>query len=125
MSKDYAEINTLMELYFEGLYQADSAMLRRVFHPNLAYVCATKGDPLYLDLETYMARIDKRVAPAQSADPRDETVLDISIGTPEMAKVTARMMLMGRSYLDFLTLLKTDQGWRVISKIFAYEPLKG
>ncbi|MDZ4096052.1 MAG: nuclear transport factor 2 family protein, partial [Paracoccaceae bacterium] len=53
---DHAEVVALMETYFEGLHRADSAMLRRVFHPRLAYVCATEGDELYLDLDTYMAR---------------------------------------------------------------------
>lgn len=63
--EDHGAISRLMESYFDGLYHADSTILRGVFHPHLAYVCATEGDELYLDLETYMARVDKREPPAR------------------------------------------------------------
>ncbi|RIV80627.1 nuclear transport factor 2 family protein [Aurantiacibacter xanthus] len=121
---DYAEISTLMQRYFEGLHQADSAMLRKVFHPQLAYACATEGDPLYLDLDSYMARIDAREPPAKRGDPRDEAVLEIAFGSDRLARVTARMSMMGRGYLDFLTLVPHEGEWRIVTKVFTYLPRK-
>lgn len=121
---DHLRITTLMETYFEGLYQADSVMLRRVFHPHLAYICATEGDELYLDLETYMARIDGREPPARRGDPRDEAILEIAVGSPRLARVTARMSMMGRRYLDYLTLVPHDGDWRIVTKAFTYLPRK-
>lgn len=119
---DHAEVAGLMETYFEGLYQADSTMLRRVFHPNLAYACATEGDALYLDLETYMTRIDGRQPPAERGDPRDEALFEIAFGSPRIARVTARMSMMGRNYLDFLTLIRHDDEWRIVTKVFTWIP---
>jgi len=119
---DHVEILDLMQTYFEGLHQADSTILRRVFHPNLGYVCATEGDELYLDLETYMARIDGREPPAKRGDPRDEAVLEVAVDNPRLARVTARMSMMGRTYLDLLTLVRHGEDWRIVAKIFAYVP---
>lgn len=122
MSKDYAEITALMSHYFDGLYHADSQVLRRVFHPNLAYICATEGDELYLDLDSYMARIDTREAPAKRREVRKEQVLSITVGNPRLAHVTARMEMMGRAYLDELTLIRLGSDWRVATKVFTYLP---
>ena len=119
---EHHRIAELMEVYFEGLHQADSRMLRRVCHPQLAYVCATEGDELYLDLETYMTRIDGREPPVRRGDPRDEAILEIAFGSPRLARVTARMSMMGRSYLDYLTLVPHDGAWRIVTKAFTYLP---
>ncbi|WP_420005996.1 nuclear transport factor 2 family protein [Arenibacterium sp. LLYu02] len=116
------QIVKLMETYFEGLHQADSALLRQVFHPRLAYVCATEAEELYLDLETYMARVDARVPPAQRGDPRDEHILDIRFGSPRIAWVTAKMSMMGRSYLDHMTLVPHEGALRIVTKVFTYVP---
>lgn len=119
---DFKDVSTLMQDYFDGLYQADSQVLRGVFHPNLAYVCATKDDPLYLDLEQYMERIDAREAPAKRGDVRHEEVLSIAFVTPRLAHVTCRMALMGRDYVDHLTLVPHLGAWRIVTKVFAYQP---
>ncbi|WP_151718706.1 nuclear transport factor 2 family protein [Gemmobacter serpentinus] len=121
---DHAAVTALMQSYFEGLHRADSVILRGVFHPQLAYVCATEGDPLYLDLKTYMARIDAREPPVNRGDPRDEAVLEIAFGSDRIARVTARMSMMGRDYLDFLTLVPHEGEWRIVTKVFTYIPRK-
>ena len=122
--KEHRQVLRLMEVYFEGLYLADSAMLRTIFHPKLSYICATQGDEMYLDLETYLARIDNRVPPAQRGDPRDESVLEIAFGSDRIARITARMSMLGRDYLDFLTLVRDGADWRIVTKAFAYVPRK-
>lgn len=118
---DYDEISHLMTRYFDGLYQADSHLLRSVFHPKLSYVCATEGDELHLDLETYLARVDRRDPPARRGEVRSDEVLEIAIGSARTARVTARMSMMGRRYLDYLTLVRDSGAWRIVTKVFTYE----
>ncbi|MGH1447755.1 MAG: nuclear transport factor 2 family protein [Cognatishimia sp.] len=117
-------ISAQMEVYFDALYHADSARLRTVFHPKLAYVCATEGDELYLDLETYMARVDQRIPAAQNGEARADRVLEISQGGDRLAHVKAQMTLMGRDYLDYLTFVRHDGGWRLVAKVFSYIPME-
>lgn len=120
----YSQVGELMETYFEGLYQADSALLRRVFHARLAYVCATEDDELYLDLDTYLARVDGRVPPAKRGDARAEEILEIAFAGDRLARVSARMTMMGRVYHDMLTLIRDGAEWRVVAKVFSYIPGK-
>ncbi|MEX0302236.1 MAG: nuclear transport factor 2 family protein [Leisingera sp.] len=120
----HKQVGELMEVYFEGLHQADSTMLRKVFHPQLAYVCATEGDELYLDLETYMARVDGREPPAKRDDPREEEILEIAFASGRLARVSARMTMMGRDFHDFLTLVRHGSEWRIVAKVFSYVPRK-
>ena len=121
-SDDFKRVTALMEAYFDGLYHADSTRLRTVFHPNLAYICATEGDELYLDLDSYMARVDKRVPPAQKGEKRKDVIHEISFASPRLAHVKARMTLMERDYIDYLTLTRLGDEWRVITKVFTYVP---
>ncbi|CAM3919395.1 nuclear transport factor 2 family protein [Phaeobacter inhibens] len=121
---DHKEVGKLMETYFEGLHQADSAMLRDVFHPQLAYVCATEGDELYLDLETYMARVDGREPPARRGEQREEEVLEVAFASDRLACVSARMTMMGRDFHDLLTLVRHGAEWRIVAKVFSYVPGK-
>lgn len=120
----HKQVGELMEAYFEGLHQANSAMLRGVFHPQLAYICATEGDELYLDLETYMNRVDGREPPAKRGDPREEEILEIAFVSDRLARVSARMTMMGRDFHDLLTLVRQGAEWRIVAKVFSYVPRK-
>lgn len=122
---DHDEIQGLMEQYFEGLYQSDSKILRDVFHSDLTYVNGTVGTYEHMDLEAYMARIDARTPPASRGDPREEVVERITLKGDRIGVIEARMTMMGRNYHDLLTLIHTDDGWRVLTKIFSFVERKG
>ena len=112
------EIDTLMQRYFDGLYHSDSAVLRTVFHKNLSYVNAISSDHEFLGLEAYMDRIDARTSPASRNDPREETVERITLKFGKISLVEARMVMLGKDYQDLLTIIHTDDGWRVLTKVF-------
>ncbi|MGX9355791.1 nuclear transport factor 2 family protein [Roseobacteraceae bacterium S113] len=116
----HADIEGLMELYFEGLYQSDSKILRKVFHEDLVYVNGTAGNYEHMDLEAYMARIDARTAPASRGDVRHEVVERVMLKGGRIGVVEARMTMLGRNYQDLLTLIHTDHGWRVLTKVFSF-----
>ena len=117
---DQQEIEALMARYFDGLYQSDSEVLRTVFHPELAYVNATVGNHEFLDLEAYMKRIDARTPPASRKDPRAEVIEKITVKGDEIGIVEARMTMLGRDYQDLLTIIRSADGWRVLTKVFTH-----
>ncbi|MDU8943555.1 nuclear transport factor 2 family protein [Ovoidimarina sediminis] len=114
------EIQDLMDRYFDGIYHSDSAVLRTVFHTDLAYVNGTEGSYENMGLEPYMARIDARTATASRGDLRDEVIERIAFKGNRIGIVEARMTMMGRNYQDLLTILNTDDGWRVLTKVFSF-----
>ena len=120
-----AEVRDLMKLYFDGLYYSNSDVLRTVFHSDLAYVNGTAGTYEHMGFEDYMARIDARTPPASRRDPREEVVERIEFKGDRIGIVEARMTMMGRNYQDLLTIINTDDGWRVLTKIFSFVERKG
>ena len=117
---DQLDIDGLMTRYFDGLYHSDSAVLRTVFHPELSYVNATVGNHEFLGLEAYMERIDGRTPPASRNDPREEMIEKVTLKGGQIGIVEARMTMLGRDYQDLLTLIRTDEGWRVLTKVFTH-----
>ncbi len=116
----FDEVVALMRAYFEGLFRADSALLAEVFHGEARYVNATPGDEMNHDMPTYFGIVDRRTPPAELGDPRDDRIVSITFGGDAIAFVVARMTMMGRDYLDYLTLTRTDGRWRIIAKVFVY-----
>ncbi|MEM7091288.1 MAG: nuclear transport factor 2 family protein [Pseudomonadota bacterium] len=125
MHHNQPEIQNLMSRYFDGLYHSDSTTLRTVFHADLAYVNATPGNYEFLGLDAYMARIDARTPPASRNDPRAETIERIALKGDRIGIVEARMTMMGRDYQDLLTVINTDEGWQVLTKVFSFVAEKG
>lgn len=122
---DEAEIRGLMKRYFDGLYRSDSTILRTVFHTNLSYVNAAPGHDEFMGLADYMTRIDTRQPPASRDDPRDEEIERIALKGERIGIVEARMTMMGRNYQDLLTVIRADEGWRVLTKVFSFVPREG
>lgn len=117
---DEAEVRELMQLFFDGLYQSSSDILRTVFHPDLACVNGTAGTYERMGFEDYMARIDARTPPASRGDARKEVIERLAFKGERIGIVEARMTMMGRNYQDLLTIINTDEGWRVLSKVFSF-----
>ena len=117
--QNFAAIVRAMEIYFDGLYQADSKTLANVFHPDAWYVNALEGDYMNRSMLEYYTVVGGRVLPAQTGDERDDQILSIKFGVNRMAFVEAEMTMSGRVYLDYLTLIFDDGEWRIIAKIFS------
>ena len=117
---DRIEINALMSRYFDGLYHSDSDVLRTVFHPELAYVNATIGNHEFMGLDAYMKRIDARTPPASRGDAREEVIEEVTLKGGEIGVIEARMTMLGRNYSDLLTIIRSQDGWRVLTKVFTH-----
>jgi hypothetical protein len=117
---EHPKINDLLGQYFDGLYHSNSRTLRTVFHPDLSYINATAGNYESLDLEAYMVRIDARTSPASRNDPREEVIERIELKGARIGIVEARLTMLGRNYQDLLTVINTDESWKVLTKVFSF-----
>ncbi|MGE5452059.1 MAG: nuclear transport factor 2 family protein [Acidobacteriota bacterium] len=123
---ELALIEALMARYFDGLYHGDASALAEVLHPQAIYATASGGTLLKLDLEAYLNRVRQRPSPASQGHLRTDQIVSIEWAGPVTAFVRAQCSIPGRSFIDFLTLVKTDQRWHIISKVFdfAEEPFR-
>jgi hypothetical protein len=114
-------VSALLHEYFDGLYFSDTQRLRRVFHAQALYACATDGTPLILGLEEYFARVDQRPAPASRADTRTDRILSIEFVGPVTALARVQCSIRPKHFTDLLTLIHAGGRWQIVAKVFHYE----
>lgn len=118
--RELALIKALMGRYFDGLYHGDVAMLTETFHPQAIYATASGGSLLRLNLDDYLQRVRQRLSPASQNHQRTDKIVSIDRAGPVTALVRAQCSIPGRAFIDLLTLVKVDQRWQIISKVFDF-----
>lgn len=121
MAEAFAAVSSQVALLMEGLYQCDTHMLEKVFHPLAHYVCATTGTLTFLSVQEYLDVVAAREAPATRNEPRNLELLGLHFAGPATALVQLKSTLGGKHFTDFLTFVMLDGQWRVISKVFHFE----
>lgn len=119
-----AALRAVLQRYFDGLYQADSGILRSVFHPDASYVCATDDPLVQLTMDEYFRVVDARVAPAATHQLRRDRIVSIEMAGPNAAAARVHCAIDPKYFTDLLTLIRVDDRWQIISKVFHYEPLE-
>jgi hypothetical protein len=71
--------------------------------------------------DAWLERVRTRQSPAALGLPRHDAILTIDMSGPETAFVKVACAIPPRFFTDYLTCLKTAEGWRVVSKSFRTE----
>jgi hypothetical protein len=116
----FTEVSAVLGEYFDGLHHSDTARLRRVFHPQARYHCATDGQLLTLDMAQYFPIVDARPSPASQGHARTDRILGIEFAGPVTAFAKLECSIPPKHFTDFLTLVKLDGRWQIVAKVFHY-----
>lgn len=120
-ARDYSGVAGVLATYFDGLYHSDTRRLAQVFHPRAQYVCVTDGTLLYRDMAEYFPIVDARPSPASRGEVRRDEIVSIDFAGPVTARAVVLCAIGPRQFTDFLTLIRLDGRWQVISKVFHYQ----
>ena len=120
----YQEIVEVLGEYFDGLYFSDVKRLASAFHPQAQYVCVTDGNLLYRTMAEYFPIVEARPSPASRNEPRLDEIESISFAGPVTATARLHCAIGEKFFTDFITLIKLDGHWKIISKVFHYDLLK-
>lgn len=118
MDHDYPAVIDLMKRYYDGLYRCRKDILANVFHPQARYITASGEDVLNLDMETYFSIIDKRKSPESNGELHAYDIESIEFAGPVTAFARMRCFMLSKDYTDFLSLIRVDGKWVIISKVF-------
>ncbi len=121
MDNSYAAIVQVMSEYFDGLHHSDSNRLSRVFHPQAHYVCPTEDALVYRTMSEYFPIVDARESPASRGEPRHDRIVSIEFSGPALAFVRAECSIGPKFFTDFLTFIRTNDQWQIISKVFHFD----
>lgn len=121
MQDSYQDIVDVLSTYFDGLYHSDTDRLRRVFHPRAHYVCATEGTLLYRTMDEYFPIVDQRPSPASRSEARADSIVSIEFAGPVTAVAKVNCAIGPKYFTDLLTLIRIDDRWQIISKVFHFD----
>lgn len=119
MTNDYSEIVAMLGKYFDLLYKGDTGLINQVFLPNAIVCSIVDGKVSSADMDQFHERIALRQSPESRNEARKDRILSIDISGPTTALAKVDLLILpGGLYTDYLSLLKSDNTWRIISKVF-------
>lgn len=117
-----AEIEGTIRLYLDGLYEGDAGKLASAFHPCAAlHSLAPDGSVTVLPREQWLEAVKSRPSPASRGLERHDRILAVDLAGDDLACVKLNCAIPPRFFTDFLLLIRTGEGWRIVQKAFRTE----
>ncbi len=114
VNQDIDLITATVQDYFDGLHHADVNKLRQIFHAD----ACLQAPGLRRSLSEWLKLVAQREVPAAQGVQFLYRIVSIDlIGDQAMVKLVCP--LLGRTYIDFLGLLKEDASWKIVNKMYA------
>ncbi len=110
------EIETVCNYYLEGGTNGDSVMFSKAFYPGGQMNYMNKDTLVTVALKDFMARA-RNNGQKQNRQSRIENIQ--VFGNAAVAKLTIEYPTF--YFHDIMSLLKTKEGWKIVSKIFYRE----
>jgi hypothetical protein len=108
------EIEATVRDYFEGWYDADVDRMRRALHPALAKRSLHEGDVRSTTRDRMVELTEAGEGRSDGADRTLEiSVLDVH---GDIATVVVRSAV----YREYVHLVRTDDGWRIVNALWAF-----
>ena len=117
---EYLAIVAVLKKYYDALYCCDTELLSQVFHASAQYFTAASGELLHLDMNTYFPIVEQRISPQSSGEPYGYLIDSIEFVGDVTAIARMRSSLFSKNFIDLLALIKIDDQWQIISKVFHY-----
>jgi len=115
---DIAAIEAVLHTYLDGLYEGDTAKLGAAFHPCAHLYSEKDGVVQDLPREEWFAWVNSRENPKAKGLAREDRILTIDQSGPVTALAKVACQIPPRYFTDYLMLLKTAEGWKIVSKSF-------
>ncbi len=107
-----------VEIYFDGLYRSDSALLRGIFHPSAMIIgYGSDGELKTMTLNDFLGFVDTVPSPQAAGIDFDMSVLSLD-QSGKAAALKVHDYYLGRDFIDYLHLAETDSGWKITAKAF-------
>ncbi len=116
-----AEIDAVLQRYFDALYESDADKLGGVMHPQAIYATPDEQPLLLLTMDEYLPRVTARESPMARGEPRRDVIEAVDLAGRNTAVARVRCSIANRDFVDFLSLVRERREWRIIAKVFHFE----
>ncbi|WP_431305510.1 nuclear transport factor 2 family protein [Sediminicoccus sp. BL-A-41-H5] len=114
-------IEAVVQTYLDGLYEGDGAKISAAFHTVAHLYNVVDGKVVDLPRADWLTMIAGRPSPASRSLAREDRILAIDMAGEDAACVKVNCCIPPRYFTDYLLLLKTAEGWKIVSKSFHTE----
>jgi len=116
---DTGAIAAVAEAYLRGVYEGDTATLAALFAPEAQVYGDIDGQPYFKTSAAYLEGVAGRASPQSLGEPYRMRVLSVDrMGS--IANVRLHSPMLGFNYHLYLTLRRSEGGWRIVNKTFAH-----
>jgi len=118
MAGDIEAVEKVVRTYLDGLYEGDTGKLAQAFHEVSHLYSVSDGGVADVPREKWFEFVKGRASPQSKGLQRTDRIVSVDFSGPETAFVKVECSIHPRYFTDYLTLLKLNGGWRVVSKTY-------
>lgn len=120
-AQEVRKVTAVIDQYFDALYYGDPEAFEQIMHPTVRLHCATDDKWVCMDLPEYLQLVKERPSPASRNDDRYDQILSIELPSPTTAHVRVKDAYLPKRFIDELTLIKINDRWWIVSKVWHYD----
>tara|TARA_B100000427_G_scaffold264921_1_gene230069 strand:- start:112 stop:483 length:372 start_codon:yes stop_codon:yes gene_type:complete len=120
MADLFNEISNAINNYFDGLYQSDVSKLSSVFHPD-CHLFSSTGGYLNWSRDEWLEAVSNRNSPEKLSLNRHDRIISIDIADQNTAFAKVQIAIPPRFFTDYLSFLRLEGDWQIVSKTFRTE----
>ena len=110
-------IESVINKYFNAYMQADSEMILEAFHPETRLYSVDAGKLDKTEMSDWVLNLKSR---KEKGDIRNGILNILSVDTQsDTAVAKIKIKLPTAEFTDFLSLLKIDETWKIVGKIYS------
>lgn len=115
---DIDNLRQALQTYFDVMYECDLEKFDSIFHPTSSLFTMKNGEFNLRPFAQYRAEIATRTPPKSLSQERIDDILQIGMLSPEIAFAQVRVRIFDKIFVDNLNLLKFEDHWMIVAKIF-------
>jgi hypothetical protein len=120
-SSDEAAVVAVTLDYFEGWFEADTTRMDRALHPGLAKRSLSQVDPDSTELRSLTKeRMVELTAAGGGKDESPDGGLRIDVEVVDLHGNIASVMVRSAVYREYLHLVRTDEGWKIVNALWHF-----
>jgi hypothetical protein len=118
MTSEIEAVEKVVWTYLDGLYEGDTGKLAQAFHEVSHLYSVSDGGVADLPREKWFEFVKGRQSPKSKGLTRTDRIVSVDFSGPETAFVKVECSIHPRYFTDYLTLLKLNGGWKIVSKTY-------
>ena len=118
---DKSQIEQIVHLYFDSMYESSSEKVKEVFHPNAKITGYMQGQLFEQSVDQFANFVSSQQPSAkEKEEPKELDIISIDTAG-DTAVAIVRDGYIGLTFLDTLSFLKFNNNWVIYNKLFHVE----